>query len=120
MIIHDKTPLTEMKCRTILDKMQGFYESMAEELGVSVESADIELSKYAALSTRCAFDKGEVDFTLAQFKDEPERIRESFMEYANTKHMKVVEKALLGILKADRPIVDEAIGPEPPPETEKN
>lgn len=120
MRILDKTPLTEMKHHTILDKMREFYQDLASELGVTEEAIDTELSRYAAMSSRCQFDKDEVDFPLADFRGTADQIRTSFMEYTQTKCIKQVESALLGIIRADRPLVDPAFAPEPPPETEKN
>lgn len=120
MKIRQKTPRTEMQFTAIVSKMTTFWEALGEELGVGKEVVDAELSKFATLSARVEFDKGEMDFDVALVTDSPDEIRQNFTRYIDTSCYLTVEKALAEVFRADRPLTPPEQQPKLPEGAQKN
>jgi hypothetical protein len=113
MKIKTKTPRTEMTHQSLVHKMTSFYETLAEELGYDAVAVDMELSRFATLSARVEFDKGEADFSLALPTETTEQIKTKFLQYIDTEKMPVIDEAFRRIVQQDLPLVSPEQTPGP-------
>lgn len=113
IIIKPRTPRVDMHQSIIIDRMGAFWQQLATDEGVPENVLDIELTKFAILSTRADFGGG-VDFDLALPADTPEVIRDKFLAYLDTKNIDQIEKANAAIRAKDAP-VNSATAPDAPP-----
>lgn len=119
MRVLKRTPRTDLINRALLAKMGGFYERLASELGLEKYLVDEALTRYARLSTRIAFEDGEVDFAPIVPGDSEQIITQKFMAYLDSACIEKIEAAANAILEHDAPI-DRALAPTPPEDGDPN
>lgn len=119
MEIKTRTPRTEMALESLTTKMASFYEKLAEDLGYDEIAVDREMSRFAELSSRVSFGKGEVDFDLAGPSDTPDEVCAKFLVYVDTKCYEVAREAARRLAATDRPLVPAEQAPTPPGPNEK-
>lgn len=103
MKVSKRTPRTDMYRDAIHDRMASFHQKLSEELNVPLAILDTSLVDFARLSSRVAFDNGEVDFELASAGDNDQQIAEKFIRYLDSQCIEVVDQAEQAIRAKDRP-----------------
>lgn len=109
-----RTPKTILAQRIIGTKALGIVKEVADKLGFPEREIDDELTLLAVLSTRVAFDDGELDFELLLPNDTDEQIAAKFIAYLDSSTLDNISQAWELLAGADVTPEDAALGSTAP------